>query len=104
MQGDKTRTVLSEIPDIGFCLEILKANISKWSGIEYFARIKNKAENGIICFGDEGNDIEMLKSVKHGIAMKNASAEAKKAAKIQNPYSNDEDGVARFLLEKGIVK
>ncbi len=43
-------------------------------------------------FGDDRNDIEMLAAFENSVAMGNACAEAKAAARHIAP-SNDEDGV-----------
>ncbi|MDR2727978.1 MAG: HAD hydrolase family protein, partial [Chitinispirillales bacterium] len=45
-------------------------------------------------FGDEQNDIPMLKLSGLGIAMKNASLEVKSFAKRVTEKTNDEDGIA----------
>ncbi|NOZ91061.1 MAG: HAD family hydrolase [Epsilonproteobacteria bacterium] len=48
-------------------------------------------------FGDNINDIEMFKIAGTSVAVSNALDEVKKEANIVLPYSNDEDGVARYL-------
>ncbi len=50
-----------------------------------------------IAFGDGENDIEMLRVVGHGVAMKNGCAAVRSAAKAVSGHTNDEDGVARYL-------
>lgn len=52
-----------------------------------------------IAFGDDYNDVEMLKLCGTGVAMENAANEAKEAADFITT-SNDNDGVAKFLEEK----
>ncbi len=49
-------------------------------------------------FGDSLNDIEMFKIAGISVAVKNALDEVKKEANIILPHSNDEDGVAKYLL------
>ena len=49
-----------------------------------------------IAFGDSGNDIEMLKQVKYGYAMKNASEEVKAIANY-TAEKNDSDGVLNVI-------
>ena len=51
-----------------------------------------------VTFGDDQNDIEMLKLCGKGIAVANAVPEALEAAD-EVTLSNDEDGVARWLTE-----
>lgn len=54
-----------------------------------------KMEN-VISFGDDLNDIEMIKHSRIGVAMGNASFEVKRHA-THVTKTNDEDGVAEFL-------
>jgi len=50
-----------------------------------------------MAFGDNGNDVELPASCGYGVAMKNGSAQAKKAAKYISDYTNNEQGVLRFI-------
>mmetsp|Transcript_4416 Transcript_4416/g.16715 ORF Transcript_4416/g.16715 Transcript_4416/m.16715 type:complete len:424 (-) Transcript_4416:87-1358(-) len=52
-----------------------------------------------VAFGDGVNDLEMLEAAGCGVAPSNAIAEAKQAADVVLARSNDEDAVARALLE-----
>lgn len=54
--------------------------------------------SNIAAFGDDYNDIEMLKTVGIGVAMGNAIEEVKAIAK-HIALSNDEDGAARFIAD-----
>lgn len=47
----------------------------------------------VVTLGDEENDIEMLRSVGHGVAMGQASLEVRKAARYTAP-TNELHGVA----------
>jgi len=77
-------------------IEIVKQGISKARGIDYVKSYLNIDRNHIIAFGDEDNDLEMIKYVKHGIAMDNGLDELKHVAN-QTTYSNNEDGIGRYL-------
>jgi HAD superfamily hydrolase (TIGR01484 family) len=50
----------------------------------------------IIAFGDDFNDVEMIKQCGIGVAVSNAIGEAKAAADFICG-SNDEDGVAKWI-------
>ena len=66
--------------------------------LAYYGFSKDEA----MAFGDGNNDIAMLKTVGHGIAMKNASQELKDIAKhICDDVIND--GIYHFLLDKNII-
>ncbi|MBQ7433328.1 MAG: HAD hydrolase family protein [Lachnospiraceae bacterium] len=52
----------------------------------------------IVAFGDDYNDIEMLRACGTGVAVGNALAEVKQAAD-EVCLTNEEDGVALWLTE-----
>lgn len=52
----------------------------------------------VLAFGDGENDASMLAAVGHGVAMRNAMAEAQRAAKYTAPSNND-GGVGVFLSQ-----
>ena len=79
-------------------LEILEQGWTKWDGIcRLIDKIGNK-ETIVIAFGDDHNDIDMLTFADISYAMENAISGAKAAAKYIAP-SNNEDGVAKVLME-----
>ncbi len=55
--------------------------------------------NDLTVFGDSINDIEMFKLANVSVAVANALDEVKQEANIILPHSNDEDGVAMYLLK-----
>ena len=63
-------------------IDILPKGISKFTGIMNLCKILNVSINSCIAFGDSGNDIEMLKGVGFGIAVKNGTKEARAAADL----------------------
>lgn len=78
------------------CVEMIGQGVSKVSGIEFLCKRLGISMRDVVAFGDESNDVEMLSHVGLGVAMANASGEAKAAADILT-CSNDEDGVAEAL-------
>lgn len=77
-------------------LEIMPANASKTSAINFLERRFNLDNSGIIAIGDNYNDIDMLEYAGLGIAMGNAPEEVKKHAN-DITLTNDEDGVSEAL-------
>ena len=57
----------------------------------------------ITAFGDNNNDVEMLKVVGQGVAMANAVERVKATADRVSVWSNVEDGVARELESMGLT-
>jgi len=81
-------------------IEISHKSISKKTAIEYL--LKNRyseiSMGNVVAFGDNYNDIEMLKAVGLGIAVTNAKDEVLKIAdKITD--TNKNDGVAKAIKE-----
>ncbi|MDI7186560.1 Cof-type HAD-IIB family hydrolase [Leptospira santarosai] len=102
-EASELRCILTKIPGVSYCVEIINVSVSKWSGISRFLSLKGLDGNGVVAFGDERNDLEMLLHCGAGFAMKNAIPEIKKSAKHVTRYSNEEDGVALSLVENRIV-
>lgn len=77
-------------------IEIVKRGISKAVGIDIVRKHLGIERNEIIAFGDEDNDLEMIKYAKHGIAMGNAIYELKYIAN-ETTLSNNEEGIGIYL-------
>ncbi len=82
-------------------LEIMPNNCSKPNAINLLSKQLKIGQSEIIAFGDNFNDIDMLKFAGVGIAMGNAPEEVKAAANAVTA-SNDEDGIY-YALKKLIV-
>ena len=54
-------------------------------------------QKNTIAFGDEDNDFQMIEYVSHGVAVKNAVDPLKKRANDITEFTNNEDGVGRYL-------
>jgi Cof subfamily protein (haloacid dehalogenase superfamily) len=77
-------------------LEIIAKGVSKKNGLKECLRYFGGSLDEVVAFGDAENDLEMLKSVKIGVAMGNASPSIHAEVDYIAP-SVDDDGVARFL-------
>ncbi|WP_291580214.1 HAD family hydrolase [Clostridium sp. UBA6640] len=84
------------ITDKGTLCQIMHSEVSKWNSIKYVINHLNCKMSDVIAFGDDYNDLEMIKNCGTGVAMKNAIDELKSVAKFVTK-SNDEDGVVVFL-------
>jgi len=83
-------------------LEINDARATKGRGIELLSRRLGLDISQTMAFGDDVNDISMLRAAGIGVAMGNAS-EAAKAAADEITLSNDENGVAAALRRLHII-
>lgn len=73
-------------------------NAVKWNAVQTAAKRLGISARDIAAFGDDYNDIEMLRECGVGVAVENALDEAKAAADFVCG-SNDSDGVAKWLEE-----
>lgn len=74
----------------------------KVQAIQELARILDISLNEIVAFGDDKNDMEMLKMCGIGVAVNNAVQDVKEIADCIT-LSNDENGVAEWLA-KNVLK
>jgi Cof subfamily protein (haloacid dehalogenase superfamily) len=83
-------------------VDVIPAGGSKAKGIEQIVNKLGIEQEQIYAFGDGLNDLEMLRSVTHSVAMGNAHPEALKAAKYVTK-SVDEDGIWHGLKQLGLL-
>ena len=84
-------------------LEIMDKTVSKARGIEHLLRHYNFGVEKSLAFGDNYNDVEMLKFVGCGVAMNNAPDDVKKIADDVTD-SNEEDGIYNYLRRKKLTE
>lgn len=78
--------------------EILPKGISKATVLPKLSQILGIDERKIVAVGDYNNDIEMIKRAGVGIAVANATPEAKAVADIVT-VSNEEDAIAKIIYD-----
>ena len=79
--------------------EIYYPQYNKLNAVKQVAAYYNIDEDHIIALGDAGNDLEIIRDFKYGVAMKNSSKEILNIANIVTKEDNDHDGVSIFLEE-----
>ncbi|WP_018132660.1 Cof-type HAD-IIB family hydrolase [Effusibacillus pohliae] len=79
-------------------IEVVKAGVSKATGLKILADTFGFEREDVIAFGDEENDIEMIRWAGVGVAMGNADSRLKELADCITE-SNENDGIA-ILLKK----
>ena len=88
-------------------IEFLPPGVHKGSALEWLCEQQGLSLSSVASFGDNHNDIEMLKASGLGVAMANAKAEVQAAADLTLEWSNADDGVARqceLLLAEGRLR
>jgi 5-amino-6-(5-phospho-D-ribitylamino)uracil phosphatase len=96
--GKDSYHIIRGSPD-PFFVEFLNPGVCKGSGLEKLCTAINIPLECVVAFGDGDNDKEMLKTVGHGVAMKNARDITKICANKVLDLTNDEDGVACYIEE-----
>ena len=95
IEGIKYSNYLDTYSGNKYFLEVYSEKAGKWNTIKKLKEMYGFEK--IVAFGDNGNDVEMLKNADLAVAVGNAQPIAKSSADIIIG-SNDEDGVAQFLL------
>lgn len=93
------RSIKGIITDNGTLCQAINSEVSKWTSIQYLIEKLNIKKNDTIAFGDDYNDIEMIKNCGIGVAMGNAEEDVKNVADFVTE-TNMNDGVAKFIKEK----
>jgi hypothetical protein len=103
--GVTARVIVSDVPGIDMIpfsgedwVRYAAKNADKWNGIKALAVYMGIGARDIAAFGDDYNDVEMLRKCGIGVAAGNAIDEAKAAAD-HICDTNDNDGVAKWLEE-----
>ena len=78
---------------------MISPGIHKAKAIEHLSRYFGIKQENILAFGDEDNDLEMIEYAGHGVAMKNGIDELKNIANAITPFTNDENGLAKYLQD-----
>ena len=79
-----------------FFLEFLHKSVNKGAGVANLAKSLNIKQEEIICIGDAGNDMHMVKYAGLGVAMGNAFPEVKRVANFITK-TNEQNGVAHVI-------
>ena len=81
-----------------FC-RFTKRGVTKAFGNRKLVEMLGAGIDDVIAFGDDTGDLEMLKEAGVGVIMKNAKVELQTEDLTVSDFTNDEDGVARFLAK-----
>ncbi len=91
---------LNVVPSSPILLEIMSGEASKGEGVRAVCARFGIDPSRSAAFGDGLNDLDMFAAVGHAFAMANAVPEVKAAAAETIPWTNDQNGVARTILER----
>lgn len=77
--------------------DIRPTKVNKFIGLMELMKYYDVTKDEIATIGDQGSDIELLKNTKYSFAVKNASKEAKEAAKCILNRTNNENAVSEMI-------
>ena len=80
-----------------YAFEIHSKEASKGNALKYLANYYNIDSKNTLAFGDQLNDISMLKAANYGVSMINANQELKELTKYHTDYDFNNNGVIEFL-------
>lgn len=83
-----------------YYLEVIDRQAGKGNGLKHICEALDIPIEYSYAFGDEENDITMLKAAGHGIAMKNSNPELFNICDEITEFDNNSDGLARFMLKQ----
>ena len=91
------------VTDNGKLCQIMDQEVSKWNSIQSLIKTWNIKDEDIIAFGDDYNDLDMIKHAGISVAMGNAEKVVKEAANFVTD-TNMNEGVAKYLKEHILPK
>ena len=84
-----------------FYYEVNAAGVSKGAALAAFCAARGISLEDTVAFGDNENDLTMIRTAGLGVAMGNAVDMLKQAADVVTT-SNDDHGIARVLEGDGV--
>ena len=84
------------ITDNGKLCQIMDQEVSKWNSIQSIIKTWKIKDEDIIAFGDDYNDLDMIKHAAIGVAMGNAEKVVKDAADFITD-TNMNEGISKYL-------
>lgn len=90
----KTQTTMLEFQD---------PHINKGTGLQHAVELLGIDLENVVAFGDMSNDNPMLELAGIGVCLKNGAQDTKACADYITDFTNNEDGLAKFV-EKSLLK
>lgn len=90
----KTLSDVSFVKSMSNVLDIMAQNVSKGDGVKILANYLRIPLENVCVFGDEENDISMMKLAGFSVAMKNATDSVKNVSRFVSKKTNNESAFA----------
>lgn len=78
-------------------IDVIAKHISKATGLMKLEEARQLMPVDVMAFGDNGNDLEMLRHAGCGVAVQNAISPVKSAANVVLEETNNQDAVLRYI-------
>lgn len=78
-------------------MSLALTDVDKYTGLKRLQDSFGISSEAVYAFGDELNDYAMIAGAAHGVVMKNGNPRLKAIADDITTFSNEEDGLARYL-------
>lgn len=83
--------------------DLYPAGNSKATGVEAILRRMGISWNRVMAFGDNLNDLDMLKKAFYGIVMEDGHPDLKKQKGLHVTHASGQDGILNALLKFGLI-
>lgn len=83
--------------------DLYPSGSSKATGVEAVLRRMGASWNRVMAFGDNVNDLEMLKKAFYGIVMEDGHPDLKKQKGLHVTHASGQDGILKALLKFGLI-
>jgi Cof subfamily protein (haloacid dehalogenase superfamily) len=78
--------------------------VTKATGIEVVLKLKHATWSRVMAFGDNLNDLEMLKKAYYGFVMEDGHPDLKKVKGLHLAKASGEDGISKALMKHGMIE
>ncbi len=99
INNSKYSTKVTQARNENILVEVTAKGINKANALKHLVGKLGIEMNEILAFGNAENDIDMIKEVGYGYAMKNSVDSLKKVAKYITKYDNNDCGVEREIID-----
>ena len=78
--------------------------VTKAAGVEVVLKLKHATWSRVMAFGDNLNDLEMLKKAYYGFMMEDGHPDLKKEKGLHVAKASSEDGIVKALMKHGLIE
>lgn len=94
---DAQKLALEYVQSEPTCIDIMRAGVNKWGGVEALCAMLRLPHADVIAAGNYNNDIEMLQGAGVGVAVASALDSVKAAADLVTQADHNHDAMAEVI-------